>query len=189
MHQACALNEENSLKRENEDFLTRSLMFLNALLTATKDDFSTAATLRKEFTIAKVPLVVDWLVQREKTSIHNNLQVQIKSFQEVMMEGTLPASSDDSNQLSSSIASKLRGLPIMSNFVHILHILKAKAEETDFGDKAYEDWRMLDSMVAKACTHDDYESTVREIRLQDKLNISQKQISKLENRERSTSKH
>jgi hypothetical protein len=49
---------------------------------------------------------------------------------------------------------------------------------------------MLDKLISKAATQSDSQAeSLQMIRLQDKLSISQKQISKLENRERLTIKH
>jgi hypothetical protein len=59
----------------------------------------------------------------------------VESFNAAMEINLKQRVTEDPNELSASIASKLRGLPVMSNFVHILHLLKAKAEETDFGDR------------------------------------------------------
>jgi hypothetical protein len=52
MHMACALDEQKRLKRDNSDYLTTGLMFINALMN--KGDFTTRVTLRKEINLAKV---------------------------------------------------------------------------------------------------------------------------------------
>jgi hypothetical protein len=185
MHLASSLDENKNLKRDNSDFITMSLMFINALMN--KGDFTTRATLRKEINLANIPTVVDRI--QGLPTIGVDLRVQIQSFNAAMESNIKVKVTEDPNELSASITSKLRGLPVMSNFIHILHCLKAKAEETDFGDKAYEDWVMLDKLIAKTSTTNEQIDSLQLIRLQDKLTITEKILEKFENRERLTIKH
>jgi hypothetical protein len=71
-------------------------------------------------------------------------------------------------------------------------MLNTLAEETVIHEKAYEDWRIIDTMISRAISKDEkivkQEETINEIRLQDRITTQQKHISRLERRERETIK-
>jgi uncharacterized coiled-coil protein SlyX len=71
-------------------------------------------------------------------------------------------------------------------------MLNTLAEETVIHEKAYEDWRIIDTMISRAISKNEnivkQEETINEIRLHDRITTQQKHISRLEKRDRETLK-
>jgi hypothetical protein len=177
--------------KENTDYVIACMTLINSLLASLQNDLPTRASIQKELVAAQIPQIVTRLSEAVKDSEESVLQYQIKTFQTVMADESYQKNVEDPEEVVKAIVTKLRGLPSVSNFSHILTMLNTLAEETVVHEKALEDWRIVDTMISRAITNEGKhgELSVNEIRLHDRISVLQKQISKLERREHQTVKY
>ncbi|KAL0486645.1 formin [Acrasis kona] len=193
MQLACSVDENKRFKEGSESYLLECLMFINALLRSTSHDMSTRSTLQKELKQAKLE---DLVAQIIKSSTQPKLCAQSEILHNELRDESFMKNLEDPQELANSISTKLQGLPSLGNFTHLLHMLSALAEETVVHEKAYEDWRIIDAMISRAVSRNNTQmqtpstpqESINELRLQDRLTMQQKNIRRLEKRERETHK-
>jgi hypothetical protein len=119
MHVACTVDDSRTLKSENEEYLFKGFMFVNALLSSLSEDVSTRASLQKEFVAAKFPDIIN----RVQEIVHEGkLHAQADQFKLAMQDESYLQTMEDPQELSTAILSKLQGLPSQANFTHLLRV-------------------------------------------------------------------
>jgi hypothetical protein len=120
MHIACTVDDTKTLRKENEEYLFKCLMFANALLSSLSEDISTRALLQKEFVTAKFS---EMITRIREIVTDGKLRAQTDMFNIAMQDQTyLGETTEDPQEVSKAILSKLQGLPSQANFSHLLRV-------------------------------------------------------------------